>query len=192
VRRWALLAVAALGVGCARGATTVDGGAPGPASGAFDYDWSVQRIGGGRVDLDALRGRPLVVNFWASWCPPCVRELGSFEELMRRVRAEGIDATFLFVSPESLDVAAGFVERNGWELPFAVEVRRAPATLGALVLPTTLIVDRRGTIALRHRGATDWNQPEIVELLASLAAQEPPRPATGSGAGSDPAGGAPP
>jgi peroxiredoxin len=125
------------------------------------------------VELERLRGRPLVLNFWASWCPPCVRELGSFEELKAAVEARGIEATFLFVSPESPRIAAEFIEDNGWNLPFAVERRRAPASLGDLVLPTTFIVDRRGAVALRHRGATDWNQPEVVELLASLDRRAP-------------------
>ncbi len=120
------------------------------------------------MELEALRGRPLVVNFWASWCPPCIRELGSFEALAESVREQGIDATFLFVSPESLDVASAFVVDNGWDLPFAVELRRAPPTLGDLVLPTTFIVGPDGAVVVRHRGATDWNQPDVVELLASL------------------------
>lgn len=188
---WALCCGLVFGFGCA-------GGVPGAASGggsagepatesaildedraafdydrtAFDYDWSVQTIAEGtageEVELESLRGRPLVLNFWASWCPPCVRELGSFQELKAAVAARGIEATFLFVSPEEARVAGAFVEDNGWELPFAVELRRAPPSLGDLVLPTTFIVDRRGAIALRHRGATDWNQPEVIELLASL------------------------
>jgi hypothetical protein len=92
---------------------------------------------------------------------------------MQSVEARGIDVTFLFVSPEELDVATDFVEDNGWELPFAVEVRRAPPSLGDLVLPTTFIVNPAGGIALRHRGATDWNQPEVIDLLDSLDGSGP-------------------
>lgn len=135
----------------------------------FDHDWSVQMLGGGEVELAALRGRVVVINFWATWCAPCVAELSSFQRLVEQARAAGLDATFLFVTAEPPEVVGPFVERYGWELPFATEVRRAPASLGELVLPTTFVVAPDGRIALKHRGATAWDTPEVMRLLKCLA-----------------------
>ena len=142
---------------------------PGDTGTPFDYDWSVEMHEGGLVEIAALSGRPLVVNVWATWCPPCVAELASFERLSEMLVEAEVEATLLFVSPESSDVVGPFVTRFGWDLPFAVERRRMPASLGELVLPTTFVVAPDGEIALRHRGATAWDRPEVVDLIRGLA-----------------------
>lgn len=136
--------------------------------GAFDYDWSVRTARGEEVELESLRGEVLVVNFWATWCAPCVAELGSFERLERQLEAADSGVRFLYVSPEEPDRVGAFAARHGWDLDLVTEGRRAPDTLGELVLPTTFVVDREGRIVLRHRGASDWAQPEITAFLFSL------------------------
>jgi peroxiredoxin len=136
--------------------------------GTFDYDWSIRTAEGEEVELESLRGEVLVVNFWATWCAPCVAELGSFERLEAQLEAADARVRFLYVSPEDPGQVEGFADRYGYELDLVTEARRAPDSLGDLVLPTTFVVDRKGRILLRHRGASDWAQPEIAAFLFSL------------------------
>lgn len=136
--------------------------------GTFDYDWSVRGADGQEVDVATFHGEVLVVNVWATWCAPCVAELGSFERLGQALGNLGADVRLVLVSPESPEVVAEFARRHDFDLDLVTEGRRMPDSLGELVLPTTFVVDREGRIVLRHRGASDWAQPSILAFLRSL------------------------
>jgi len=129
---------------------------------------------GTEVDLESLRGEVLVVNFWATWCAPCVAELDSFERLEARLAERGAAVRFLYVSPETPEVVEPFGKRHAPSLDLVTEGRRAPASLGDLVLPTTFVVNRAGEIVMKHRGASDWALPAVAEFLAGLARQPAP------------------
>lgn len=144
--------------------------------GPFDYDWSIRTEAGVEVPLAAYRGEVLVVNFWATWCAPCVAELGSFERLERKLRERGTAVRFLYVSPEDPRQVEAFARRYGHGLDLVTEARRAPASLGDLVLPTTFVVNPAGEIVLRHRGASDWALPAVVQFLSALADGAPRHP----------------
>lgn len=171
VRRAALFATLAAmaAVGCAP--AQLD--RPGPGTGAMDvvgyaeYAWPLQTLAGDTLSLDAFRGRPLFINLWATWCPPCIAELASIDALRRR--AEVAETVFLIVSPEPADRVHAFLRRQDWELPAYVERAAMPDAFGLRALPTTFIVDRDGAIVLRHRGAADWNDDAVADLLAYLA-----------------------
>jgi len=136
--------------------------------GAFDYDWSVWTAAGDEVELSEYRGEVLVVNLWATWCPPCVAELGTFERLRQALDNLGSGVKLLLVSPEEPDLVREFAARQGLAGDLVTEARRMPESLGDLVLPTTFVVDRAGRIVLRHRGASDWAQPEVLAFLRAL------------------------
>jgi peroxiredoxin len=144
--------------------------------GAFDYGWSVRTPDGRVRPLDDYRGRVLVLNVWATWCPPCVAELASLEALAAAVA--DLDVDVLLVSPEDPGTVATFAARHGYDLPLLTEDRRVPQSLGPLVLPTTFVVDRDGRIVLRHRGAADWSDPAVTAFVRALH-EEPSAPEAG-------------
>lgn len=180
--RAAWTAAVALLLGCAPRSSPAPGPPPGetvepPAAvaldglevhGDFDFDWRVRTADGLEVPLERFRGRVIVLNLWATWCPPCVAELGSFERLARAL--ESTDVVILPVSPEEPSAVRSFLQRHGPGLPLLTEATRAPSSLGPLVLPTTFVVDRAGRIVLRHRGASRWDDPAVVAFLTALAA----------------------
>lgn len=137
--------------------------------GAFDYDWSVRTAKGEEIALETFRGEVLVVNFWATWCVPCVAELESFERLEAELDGRDAQVRFLYVSPERPDLVEDFHRRHARNLDLVTEVRRAPPSLGDLVLPTTFVVNRAGEIVLRHRGASDWGLTAVADFLSALA-----------------------
>lgn len=133
-----------------------------------DYRWELRTLDGDATSLERFRGRVLFVNLWATWCPPCTAELRSIQALADSLAGEP-GVAFLLVSPESARPVRRFVRRRALTAPVYLEGTRAPARLGAFALPTTVIVDREGRIVLRRRGAADWDDARVRELLRDLA-----------------------
>ena len=119
--------------------------------------------GGSEVALEAYRGRPMVINLWATWCAPCVEEMPAFQAVAAAARGE---VAFLGVDVQDQpDEAAAFVEELGITYDLAADPRREFATaIGAFGMPTTLLVDPAGTIVYRHTGPLDATR--LRRLLA--------------------------
>jgi thiol-disulfide isomerase/thioredoxin len=139
---------------------------------AVDYAWPIVSVSDGkRTTLEQFKGKALFINFWATWCGPCIAEMPSIEKLAGRFEGRD-DVVFLLISldrePERLTAflrqrpLPGRVFAPGAPLPKAFQTRGIPATF---------IVGKTGRIEHEHQGSTDWNRPTFVELLESLAAQ---------------------
>jgi thiol-disulfide isomerase/thioredoxin len=120
-----------------------------------------------RLSFEAFRGEVVVLNAWATWCPPCVDEMDSFAALRDSVADTGV--RFLFLTTEDREHVRRFLRLQGLDLPVAFERTRLPAAYGQFGLPTTWIIDREGRIVLRHPGAARWDTPEVEALLRHLA-----------------------
>jgi thiol-disulfide isomerase/thioredoxin len=109
---------------------------------------------GGRVRLAALRGRPVVLNFWASWCPPCLAEMPEFERVHRRL---GDRVAFLGVNQRDQAQAAEELARStGVTYPLAVDpTGRSFDAFGGLGMPTTALIRADGTVADIFAGQLD-------------------------------------
>lgn len=118
--------------------------------------------GGPPVDLTDFRGQPLVVNFWATWCAPCVKEMPDLQEVA--AQAEGTVA-FLGIDVEDAPPnAEPFVESLGITYPLALDPRREYSRqVNNFGMPTTLFVDAEGLVRYRHTGALDADQ--LRELI---------------------------
>lgn len=130
-----------------------------------DYDWMLRDLEGNAFNLESQRGEVLLINFWASWCPPCVAEMPGLQELYD---AYGSSVSFLFVAREQPEKATAFLEKKGYELPVYFERGLTPKQLYYGGLPTTFIIDRQGQIVVSKVGAADWNSPETRALLDTL------------------------
>lgn len=120
--------------------------------------------GGPEVNLADFRGKPLILNFWATWCAPCVKEMPEFK---RAAEEFGDAVTFLGVDVEDAPPnAEPFVKRLGINYPLAIDPRRELyRSVGNFGMPTTLFVDPDGLVQYRHTGPLD------AEELRALAAE---------------------
>lgn len=137
--------------------------------GEVDYAWPLLTLRGEPLTLGAFRGRVLVVNYWATWCEPCVAELRSMQALRSALPDTGV--VFVLVAPQRPEPVQAFVRRRGLSLPVYLEGAPVPPVFGFEAVPTTWIIDRRGTIVLRHRGAARWDLPATIAFLTALAAK---------------------
>lgn len=116
------------------------------------------------VDTSAFRGRPLVVNFWATWCSPCVEEMPAFQQVFEDV---GDDVAFLGIDVQDAPRnAEPFVTDLAIAYPLAVDPQATYwRQVGGFAMPTTLFVRPSGTVVYRHTGPLDVE--ELRGLLAS-------------------------
>lgn len=119
---------------------------PAPRVGAPAPDFTLATADGGSVSLAELRGKVVVLNFWATWCPPCRVEMPALDQLQRDLGGQGV--VVLAVNQlEDAPKVAGFMRDNGLAMSAALdltgEVNRAYGVRG---LPTTYFVDREGVI----------------------------------------------
>ncbi len=132
---------------------------------------------GDLLDLGRFRGRVILLNFWATWCPPCIRELPALDRLQARLG--GANFTVVALSIDEGDVAgpAAFVRRLGLRnltvyLDFTGTTSEAFPLYG---LPITYLLDQRGAVIGYIVGATDWDSPEVARVLNHYVEQPPPR-----------------
>jgi thiol-disulfide isomerase/thioredoxin len=110
---------------------------------------------GGRLAMASLRGRPLVINFWATWCPPCVREMPALNRFARTVAARG--AQVLGIAADQADNVRDFLAATPVSYPIAlagfagIDLSRRLGNLSG-GLPFTVLVDRAGQVAQRQIG----------------------------------------
>jgi cytochrome c biogenesis protein CcmG, thiol:disulfide interchange protein DsbE len=142
-----------------------NGGRP-PRIGETAPDFTVND-GQRTVTLSQLRGKPVLLNFWASWCGPCVQEMPSLVELQKQL---GGKATILAVSVDSDDNAyKQFIRDHNVDLLTVRDPRQVSNSLyGTFKFPETYVIDKDGKIVRKFIGAIDWTNPEIVDYLNKL------------------------
>jgi len=121
-----------------------------------------------KLTLTDYRGKVVVLNFWATWCPPCVEEMPSLLQMQQRLKDKGV--TVLAVS---LDADEGayrkFLKDHGVNL---ITVRdpdlKSSDLYGTFKYPETYVIDRQGVLQRKFIGAVDWNDPEVVNFLSRL------------------------
>lgn len=160
-----LAAALALGAaGCGERAPAGGAGIGSPVPDIELADLMVQRT----VSLTAYRGRPFIINFWATWCEPCRREMPSLERLDAALRPHGVPVIGVTVDADA-NLAREFVLQYG--LSFAnfrdPDLRLARDALGINAFPATLLVGADGRIRWRVNGAREWTGSEAQRLIAA-------------------------
>ena len=136
--------------------------------GHADYDWTIRPLDGEPIKLEAFRGSVLMINLWASWCTPCVREMETIERLSKRLA--DTEARFLIVAAEGERAVRRHLRRYSYDLPIYLEVDPIPPPFGLRGLPTSWIVDRQGRILVRRHGEAVWDTDEVERFVRSLLA----------------------
>jgi cytochrome c biogenesis protein CcmG/thiol:disulfide interchange protein DsbE len=143
------------------------GGPTGSQIGAQAPGFTLQDLDGNAVSLADLRGRPVMVNFWASWCVPCVEEFPLLEQAQAEHTADGL-AIVGIVYRDSAGAARDFMQRMGADWPTLIDPDETVANeYGIIGPPETFFIDQGGTVAARQIGlltATDL-QRHLARIL---------------------------
>lgn len=115
--------------------------------------------------LSELRGQPLIINVWASWCGPCREEMGSLERLARRFGGKQFNIIGVSTDDDAR-AAAAFIARSGISFDNYLDRNLVLENmLGANTIPLTILVDDKGRVVGKVRGSRQWDSPEALELI---------------------------
>jgi len=120
------------------------------------------------VSLHDYRHGVVVVNFWATWCPPCIEETPSLQEFAERMRGRGVTVIGVSVDQDQAALER-FVASAQLSFPIARDPEQAvSARYGTFKFPESYVIDAEGRIARKIVGAIDWRDPQIISFVGSL------------------------
>lgn len=126
---------------------------------------NMQGLAGPSRKLSEFRGKPLIINVWASWCGPCRSEMGSLERLFWRY--EGKKFAMIGISTDDYpDKAEAFLKKSPSSFSHFIDSRlQLENMLGANRIPLTVLVDARGRVVGKYYGAKEWDSPEALAVI---------------------------
>lgn len=130
-----------------------------------NFDWELLSMDGEVVNFSKSIGKPVVLNLWATWCPPCVAEMPALQSLYDSF-SDKVD--FYFVSSEHSDKLKNWLERKEYNLPVYNAYAAFPKEFDSSSLPTTFVLDRQGRIVMKEIGSAKWDSDEVKNYLQNL------------------------
>lgn len=114
------------------------------------------------IDLKDYRGKTVFLNFWATWCKPCIQEMPSIQRAQQVLQDENF--VFLLASDETTQKIKQFQASRDFELTF-VKITNPFSQIGIYSIPATLVINPQGKISLQQIGALEWDAPEVLQKL---------------------------
>jgi len=143
------------------------GGSRPPRIGTSAPDFVVQDADR-KVEIRDFRGKIVLLNFWATWCAPCVEEMPSLVQLQQRMKDKGVTVVAISVDVDNDAYHKFLVDHKIDLLTVRDPDEKANNLYGTFKFPETYVIDRNGIVRRKFIGAVDWSQPEIVDFLTKL------------------------
>jgi len=132
-------------------------------------DFSLTDLDGRVVSLAQLRGKVVLVNFWATWCPPCRAEMPSMEKLYHLLKDEDFVMLAINIEADGEQTVARFLEKNQHSFPILLDTQGVvQKQYGVYKFPETFVIRKDGIIDDKVIGAFDWAHPETVAYFRDL------------------------
>lgn len=129
-------------------------------------DWTLTSLDGREMVFGDFKGKVIFLNFWATWCGPCIEEMPSIQRLYDSLQVTGTE--FLLVSSEPLEKLRSYAKEKRFTVPIYHTADRVPAVFPVAVVPTTYILNGEGTIMFKHIGGGQWDHPWTMKFIRQL------------------------
>lgn len=133
-----------------------------------EYNWAMQNQDGSPINFTEAQHEVVFVNFWATWCPPCIAEMPYMQNLYDDY---GDKVKFYFVTDEDPEHIRQFMSDNAYTIPVTINRTNPPEPFEYKALPTTYIIGKDGSIQVKKKGSARWDSKKIRRLLDELLAE---------------------
>jgi thiol-disulfide isomerase/thioredoxin len=162
-----LCCAVALATGCSKGTSNAPGNPPVEKSQAPEI--SVVSLDNQQLTLASLKGKVVLLNFWATWCPPCREEIPSMMKLNTFMAGKPFQMVCVSVDEGGKKAIEEFFKNSGFSLPAYTDPSgQVSKTYGITGVPETFVIDKNGMIVKKVIGGLDWNSPEVIAFLEGL------------------------
>ena len=157
-----LLLAAMAGSGCTKREAPAIEGNPAP-------DFTLNDLSGRPVQLSSLKGKVVLLNFWATWCPPCRQEIPSMVGLNQSMQGKPFQMLAVSIDEGGKDAVEAFFRKSGQTLPALLDTDGKVARMyGTTGVPETFILDAKGVILKKVMGPMDWSSREVMSALDEM------------------------
>jgi thiol-disulfide isomerase/thioredoxin len=137
-----------------------------PIQNTVNLDWNLRTPDGSAINLEEEhRDKVVFINFWATWCPPCIAEMPAIEKLYQKFRGQ---IGFACISNEPLEIITEFNKKKSYSFPIYQSQMELPEEFRTDVIPTTFIISRDRKVALKHVGGADWAHAKVAKFIEAL------------------------
>lgn len=126
------------------------------------YQLNVSDLEDKKVDLADYKGKPVLLNFWATWCPPCRKEKPKLNKAQKILKKDGI--TVICISEEPLEDIINFKNKYHYDLTY-LRSNTNIKLLGVFEIPQTYLINEQGEVVYAHQGYNDWDSPIVIDSL---------------------------
>ena len=131
-------------------------------------DFTLPLLNGEQKTLSSHKGKVVILNFWATWCPPCRAEMPSMETLYKRFQNQGLEILAVDIG-ETASAVQPFVRNNNYTFPVLLDLNGNIGSLyGVTAIPTSIIIDRSGKIISRITGSIQWDTQRVIAAFEAL------------------------
>ncbi len=130
-------------------------------------NFKVQAADGSTIELAKLKGKVVVLNYWATWCGPCRMEIPGFVDVYKQYKAKGLEIVGVSLDKEGWKVVKPYIQKANINYPVVVADENLQSAYGEIdAIPTTFIVDKKGNIVDKHVG--DMSKADFEQLVKGL------------------------
>lgn len=131
---------------------------------AADYNFTLRDQQGRIIDFNEFRGQTVFLNFWATWCPPCVAEMPDIHDLYLKMKDENV-AFVLIAQDDNFAKAKNFLERKSYTFPIYQLASSLPSVFSSRSIPTTFVISPKGKIIAKRVGMAKYDTEEFRKIM---------------------------
>ncbi|MGO3689897.1 MAG: TlpA family protein disulfide reductase [Psychroflexus halocasei] len=127
-----------------------------------NYNWVLMNEKGEDINFNQSKDKVVIINYWATWCAPCIAEMPSLQELYTEFKD---DVDFYFVTNDDPQKVNTFIAKNDYNMPSYRQRSQAPQILQSSSLPTTYMISKKGEIIMKKIGSANWSSDKVKNTI---------------------------